>query len=42
MVVKILLRNKVEQEIETNSTTELQRKVEITRIDPNEGTPKNG
>ena len=40
MEMKILLRNKVEQEIEVHSTTELKRKFVFSIIVLNEDTPK--
>ena len=40
MEVKILLRNEVEREIVTDSTTEFSRNYLVRRNDVNEGTPK--
>ena len=39
--MEILLRNEVEREIATNSTTEFSTDCFVPRNDVNEGTPKN-
>ena len=41
MEMEILLRNKVQQEIVVNSTTEFKQNLDIPLNVLNEGTPKN-